>query len=638
MERDRKPHPEPVGPRDDEDLDLQETLPVFAPQARPRKLQGKRWQEFYIPIHGLVRLTDREVQVVNHPALQRLGDVYQLGQTHLVYRGATHHRLEHSLGTLHLTQQFIDAIERNRELGEGGEQDTGAKWRLDAKLTNDEIALTRLAALMHDVGHVPAGHTLEDELGFLPRHDGVHRLELVLKRSNWRGHATVPTLEALINDLYGPDAHRSGLSGAEGRALTASAIVLLLVSSDSSRSAPAAPHQFRLRVCRDIVSNTISADLLDYLHRDWWHLGKPRAFDSRLLDYMELRAVTASVTPESRFVINLRGGSSVRTDAVTAILDLLESRYQLGEIALYHRTKLCAAAMLERSVAEIADAHGDARENYVLSLEERLLDVSDPELLGLLDSDVIEALSSATESVAERLRGVEKLLGALRLRQLHKAVVTKFEYQLSDASVSVQDLYAGPSTERDRFKRARVGAANRLAALRLLERDFGLAPGTVVMYCPPREMNTKIAEVQVLIHGDVYTLDRFESDHGDRGITGGHLAAQKQRFRRLWRVLFALETDAWDRLDQAGLLQPFGRAIELCILRIEPAAGTIDSAIRSLAKELTGVPGSPLHKGQVINGDIAARVARGSRKRPGASAGPLYYPGNAPSLLACIGR
>jgi hypothetical protein len=343
------------------------------------------------------------------------------------------------------------------------------------------------------------------------------------------------------------------------------------------------------------------------------------------------------VTPESRFVINLRGGSSVRTDAVTAILDLLESRYQLGEIALYHRTKLCAAAMLERAVAEIADAHGDSREAYVLALEDRLLDVSDPELSGLLHADVIERLSGATETVKQRLQGAERLIRSLRLRELHKALVTKFEYQLSDASVSVQDLYAGPNTERDKVKRAKVGAANRLAALRLLVRDFGLAPGTVVMYCPPREMNTKIAEVQVLIHGDVYTLDRFESDHGDRGITGGHLMAQKQRFRRLWRVLFAIETNAWDRMEQAGLLQQFGRAIELCILHIEPAAGTIESAVRSLAKELTAVTGTPLYKGKIVDGEIAARSVRGSRKET-ESSGPLFYPGNTPSLLACIGR
>ena len=46
---------------------------------------------------------------------------------------------------------------------------------------------------------------------------------------------------------------------------------------------------FPLRVCQDIVGNTICADFLDYLHRDWYHLGKPLYFDERLYQYMEVR-------------------------------------------------------------------------------------------------------------------------------------------------------------------------------------------------------------------------------------------------------------------------------------------------------------------------------------------------------------
>src|SRR5216683_509897 len=45
----------------------------------------------------------------------------------------------------------------------------------------------------------------------------------------------------------------------------------------------------RVSVCRDVVGNTICADLIDYLHRDWHHLGKPRFLDKRLVEYMELR-------------------------------------------------------------------------------------------------------------------------------------------------------------------------------------------------------------------------------------------------------------------------------------------------------------------------------------------------------------
>ncbi|MCK5120167.1 MAG: hypothetical protein KAQ78_11305, partial [Candidatus Latescibacteria bacterium] len=67
-------------------------------------------QEFFIPISGFIWLYPEEVQVVNHPIFQRLGNIYQLGQTYLVYRGATHTRMEHVLGTLHMTHRMIASM------------------------------------------------------------------------------------------------------------------------------------------------------------------------------------------------------------------------------------------------------------------------------------------------------------------------------------------------------------------------------------------------------------------------------------------------------------------------------------------------------------------------------------------------
>jgi hypothetical protein len=141
-------------------------------------------------------------------------------------------------------------------------------------------------------------------------------------------------------------------------------------------------------------------------------------------------------------------------------------------------------------------------------------------------------------------------------------------------------------------------------------------------------MNTKIAEVKVLVHSDVHTLDSFESDHGDHGVTGGHLKAQKERFRRLWRVVVAIAPEERTRLDALHLLEPLGRAINLCVLRLPPAhsSGTIEHAVWSLARELTTRTGSPLFEGTPVEeGRIAAR---GSTL--------TTYPGGAPSLLSCV--
>jgi hypothetical protein len=137
-------------------------------------------------------------------------------------------------------------------------------------------------------------------------------------------------------------------------------------------------------------------------------------------------------------------------------------------------------------------------------------------------------------------------------------------------------------------------------------------------------MNTKIAEVQVLVHGDVHSLDAFEGDHGDHGITGGHLRAQKDRFRRLWRILVAIDPEERERLREANLLQALGRAIELCVVRIEPSSGSVEEAIHSLAREMASQPTSPLY-GREIR-DVGKIAARGSTQ--------YFYPGGAPALTS----
>ena len=593
----------------------------------PRSRAGgrDRWQEFFIPVHGLVRLTPSEVQLVNHPAFQRLGSVYQLGQTHLVYRGATHKRLEHCLGTLHVAQLMIDALSRNAGPNPPDPDDRVGEWALGNGLNEVETAFVRLGALLHDVGHLPAGHTFEDELGLLRAHDTEERIDLVLDRTQWYGVEHTPTLRQLVDDLYATQASAAGLVDGK-RALTPSEILSLFVCKGAPGNAGRFHRDFRLAVCRNIIGNTICADLLDYLHRDWLHVGKRRYFDSRLLEYIEIRTRETDDGPDAHVVINLRGGNRVRTDAVTGILDLLESRYQLFEIALFHRTKLCAAAMLERAVGELADVYSSGSSAFLAELPSLLLDRSDEEMLALLQERATQAAKRA-EAGSDRsllLRGVESLLHKLRIRDLHKELRTAFEYNLADVALDVQNRLAGLEEVTDRSERAKIGARNRIEAVRLLESDFSLPPGSIVMYCPPRDMSTKIAEVEVLIHSHVHTLEEFERDHGDRGVTGGHLRAQQERFRRLWRVLFAIDSSERHRLEEANLLQALGRAIDLCVLRIPPSIGTIDGAVRSLASELSPIHASPLYGQQVIE----ETAARGEKL--------LSYPGGTRSLLSCV--
>ncbi len=567
-----------------------------------RSPDHKPYQEFHLPIWGLVRLTPAEVTIANHPAFQRLGDIYQLGQVHLVYRGATHRRLEHALGTLYAAELMIERIQANAAVPL--HHQNGGSWSIDAELTNAERAFVRLGALLHDIGHLPAGHTLEDELGLLDAHDDHKRLKLVLEKQTWFGVSVTPTLLELIDELYADPAEESGLQKPP------SEIFLDLVSKSRKKTKGSA--QFRIGVCRDIIGNTICADLVDYLHRDWYHLGKPKYFDARLIEYLEIRRHEGD--QKSELVIYLRRRDQVRIDAVTAIIDLLESRYQLGENALFHHTKLTAAAMLERIVTEISDAVPEDKEKWLDDLVEELLECSDSEMLALLGDKADELRKKSGGELAARLQGATRLVHALRMRRLYRRLMVAFEHQLANDAVWVQQTYGGSE-----------GAENRRTAIRHLESDFGLPAGSIVMYCPKRGLHTKIAEVQILVDGEVYTLDAYEHEHHDSGLTGGHLAAQKSRFNRLWRIHMAMERDAWRQLEATGQLGALLRAVDVLVLGRTYTAVSREQQSESIARELATIEGSRLHGRRIVP------VGAGERGRAVVS-----YPSGAPTLLSFV--
>jgi uncharacterized protein len=104
-------------------------------------------------VHGDIELDALELALVDTPEFQRLRGIKQLGTACLVYPSAVHTRFEHSLGTSWMARAMIAALRRT------------------APISDDEAAAIRLAALVHDVTHIPFGHTLEDERRVLPRHD-----------------------------------------------------------------------------------------------------------------------------------------------------------------------------------------------------------------------------------------------------------------------------------------------------------------------------------------------------------------------------------------------------------------------------------------------------------------------------------
>lgn len=549
----------PVGP--DPDLSLE---PAHGGSDMKRSTKAER-QEIFLPVTGFVWLYPEEVKVVNHPAFQRLGRIYQLGQTNFVYRGATHKRIEHALGCIGIVQQMIEAIEHTSEKAAVLGQPSAAP------LSEEEQRFVRLGALLHDVGHIAAGHTLEDELHLIGKHDEDDRLDIVFGAT--LADREGRDLRTIIDTAYAAWVP-TALS------LSPSSIVRLLIRKppdrddrygSESRQLAETPY-IRMQVCRDMIGDTICADLLDYLYRDWYHVGKARPSHQRIYQYMEIRSGAAtSVHPErlrrhdDKLVISLGRRPKLRTDAVSAILELLEWRYQLAESVLYHRAKLAAAAMLDRALWELWE-----NENST-TIERIVLALSDEQLL-----DTCAELGRKRGDPAGTVAAT--LLGELSTRTLHCHLTTRFSNDLPSGQVTRLQQTFGKKP------------AARTQSMRQLEHDFCLPAGSVTMYCPTNKMNAKIAEVKIAVDDAVEAFYKYEEDNEDQ-LSGGHLDAQLKRFKRLWRVHFFMDRRVSEK--NAAQLPLIREAIDRLVLSDPRDEANSQRAARQIAIQLSHQSGSP---------------------------------------------
>src|SRR6201981_2886946 len=91
-------------------------------------------------VHGDIEMGSLEVELMDTPEFQRLRGIKQLGTANLVFPSAVHTRFEHSLGTSWMAHRILQSIRRNQDVS-----------------TEDET-LIRVAALLHDITHIPFGH------------------------------------------------------------------------------------------------------------------------------------------------------------------------------------------------------------------------------------------------------------------------------------------------------------------------------------------------------------------------------------------------------------------------------------------------------------------------------------------------
>jgi len=357
------------------------------------------------PVQGDIELTAIEKEILDTREMQRLRGIKQTGTAYLVFPGALHTRFDHSLGVLATASAIMTALHRS-----------------GAAISADDWQLVRLAALLHDVSHLPFGHTIEDERAIFPRHDRPARVAYFLQ-----------------NGGIGKVLERSGWLQA----------VLRLLAGGKSQEGEQA-RDWR----RDIIAGAVDADLLDYLRRDAYFCGLRHDYDDRVLSYFRLATADGQPGLERPVLaLSLSQGGLLRPDARSEILHLLRLRYFLSERVYYHHTKIAAGAMIARAV-EIAVENG--------TREQDLYDLNDYTLFRYLRLGT--RAGEGDPRVAELIRAVEE-------RRLYKRA-----YVVDAAEVS-------PPLRR-RLSAELSCRAGRLAAEKAVAEAAGVKPEQVIIYCP----------------------------------------------------------------------------------------------------------------------------------------------------------
>ena len=120
----------------------------------------KNTKKIYDSVHGFIEVDEFEAELIYSPVFQRLYYIHQLGITYLVYPGATHKRFEHSLGVMELSSRIYKQLTAQAQ----GSKFEGIVPVYGSNEHKYWKSVVRLAALCHDIGHLPFSHVAEKQL------------------------------------------------------------------------------------------------------------------------------------------------------------------------------------------------------------------------------------------------------------------------------------------------------------------------------------------------------------------------------------------------------------------------------------------------------------------------------------------
>jgi HD superfamily phosphohydrolase len=249
-------------------------------------------------IHGNIKLNEFFIKLLNSPELQRLYNIKQLGFAHLVFPGAHHSRLEHSLGTYYIASEISKSI----------------------NLNDEERNIIKCAALLHDVGHGPFSHTLEI---ILQNSLNLNHVELTKRiifgkydilQSEEKNFTLYPQLSEILDK---ENIDKNLLSN-------------IITGNNQNKS-----------YMVEILNSTIDADQLDYLIRDAYYTGVAYG----IIDLQ--RFIQTIVIFNDKLAIQKKG--------IGVIENILMARNLMYSSVYFHKTVRIAELMLLKSIEMMPD-------------------------------------------------------------------------------------------------------------------------------------------------------------------------------------------------------------------------------------------------------------------------------------------
>ena len=224
------------------------------------------------PVFGFINIPDEFIfRIINHPYIQRLNRIRQLGLAFYVYPGAVHTRFHHSLGAMHLMSEAINQLRSNGH-----------------PVSDEEKSGAMACILMHDIGHGPFSHALENTLVNKITHEEISLL--LMNRINREMNGQLDLAIDIFKDVY--------------------------------------PKRF----LHQLVSGQLDVDRLDYLRRDSFFTGvtEGNIGSARILKMLNLK--------DGKLVIEAKGIYSIENF-------LMARRLMYWQVYL-HKTAVAAENML----------------------------------------------------------------------------------------------------------------------------------------------------------------------------------------------------------------------------------------------------------------------------------------------------